>query len=151
MVSRVALGAPPPTLDVRRDADDTWFIGGPVDETSIRWRRPPGDMLNNVDQELVFEAVDARGMPLDLEPYMGMLAHVVVAHRDGSVFAHLHPSGSISMAALRKFQPHGGHASQDRPGLAIPYAFPESGDYRLWVQVKHNGTVITAPFDAHVQ
>ena len=74
---------------------------------------------------------------------MGMAAHVIVASRDGSVFAHLHPSGSISMAALEKF-------SAQRPAMrmpvtcwpgevAIPYAFPQPGPYRVWVQVKRSG------------
>jgi hypothetical protein len=90
---------------------------------------------------------------------MGMLGHVAVTRDDGSVFAHLHPSGSISMAALRKFQwdalgaaadPHAAHAVSEST-LAIPYAFPGSGRYRLWVQVKRRGKVITAAFDAEVR
>ncbi len=31
--------------------------------------------------------------------------------------------------------------------LSFPYAFPRPGDYRLWVQVKHSGTIVTRSFD----
>ena len=35
-----------------------------------------------------------------LEPYMGMAAHAEVVCIDLSVFAHIHPAGSVSMASL---------------------------------------------------
>jgi hypothetical protein len=88
---------------------------------------------------------------------MGMAAHVVVARRDGSVFVHLHPSGSISMAALQKFTggvaaaQHAGHELPLRGEVAIPYAFPQEGAYRVWVQFKQNGVVKTAAFNANVR
>ena len=53
---------------------------------------------------LTFRATNADGTPAALEPYMGMIGHVAVANAEGTVFAHLHPSGSISMAALQKFR-----------------------------------------------
>jgi hypothetical protein len=86
-----------------------------------------------------------------------MLGHVAVARDDGSVFAHLHPSGSISMAALQKFagDPHAMHAADSAvpvrdSRLAIPYAFPSAGRYRVWVQMKRAGEVLTSVFDAVV-
>ena len=91
---------------------------------------------------------------------MGMLGHVAVTNDDGSVFAHLHPSGSISMAAMQKFAEkngavvEGGHAAHVMPApgdLSIPFAFPKAGRYRLWVQMKHDGRVITSAFDADVR
>jgi hypothetical protein len=88
---------------------------------------------------------------------MGMAAHLVVASRDGSVFAHLHPSGSISMAALQRFagenrsEGHMGHAMALASTVAIPYAFPTPGAYRLFVQVKREGRVRTAAFDLNVR
>ncbi|MFT4031149.1 MAG: hypothetical protein QM669_01895 [Siphonobacter sp.] len=35
--------------------------------------------------------------------------------------------------------------------LTIPYAFPKAGKYRLWLQVKRDGKVLTGVFDANVQ
>jgi hypothetical protein len=90
---------------------------------------------------------------------MGMSAHVIIAHLDGSVFAHLHPNGTISMAALQRFtrgeatQSAGAHAAHAATGaldVSIPYAFPKSGRYRIWAQMKHDGRIMTAAFDADV-
>jgi hypothetical protein len=45
------------------------------------------------------------GSPVhNMEPYMGMAAHAEVVATDLSVFAHIHPAGSVSMAALDMVQ-----------------------------------------------
>ena len=40
------------------------------------------------------------GRPADMQLYMGMAGHAAFVATDGSVFAHVHPSGSVPMAAL---------------------------------------------------
>jgi hypothetical protein len=85
---------------------------------------------------------------------MGMAAHVIVASYDHRVFAHLHPSGSVSMAALQKFSEaasHAAHAGAVEGRVEVPYAFPQPGKYRMWVQVKRSGQVRTAAFDLDVR
>jgi hypothetical protein len=96
------------------------------------------------------------------EPYMGMAAHAVITRDDGAVFIHLHPTGTISMAAQALFRrreagvaaeadPHAGHVMEPVDAhLTFPYAFPRSGRYRLWVQVKVDGRVRTAAYDLTV-
>ena len=111
------------------------------------------------ERTLIFSASDAAGAPLPLEPYMGMAAHVLGMREDGSVFVHLHPAGSISMAALQRFSAewpgaaaaHPTHASAADSVVSIPFEFPRSGRYRMWVQMKHQGRIMTAAFDADVQ
>ena len=50
---------------------------------------------------LRFEVQDQNGKPAtDVEPYMGMAAHAEIVSSDLQVFAHIHPSGSVPMAAL---------------------------------------------------
>jgi hypothetical protein len=100
--------------------------------------------------------LDAAGADVEVEPYMGMAAHLLIASRDGSVFAHLHPSGTISMAAMQRFagvssDPHAGHVMSLDSRVAVPYAFPRQGSYRIFVQVKRAERVMTAAFDAQVQ
>jgi hypothetical protein len=150
------------------DADDSWFSGPAVAESAtasaaladglrLEWQRGEGAIAAGVERDLRFSVRDASGAPAAVEPYMGMAAHLVVASRDGSVFAHLHPSGSISMAAMQKFagestaDPHAGHAMPMDSAVAIPYAFPKAGAYRLFVQVKRAGQVMTGAFDVDVR
>jgi hypothetical protein len=48
-----------------------------------------------------FSLLDAHGNPApDRALYMGMPGHAAFVKDDGSVFAHVHPSGTVSMAAL---------------------------------------------------
>jgi len=117
------------------------------------WERPaalqPGRLLN-----FNFRIEDRNGKPAaDLELYMGMQGHAAFIKTDGSVFAHIHPSGTVPMAALAlaSADPHAGHAMSQSglpPVVAFPYALPKSGRYRIVVQIKRAGRVETAIFDA---
>jgi hypothetical protein len=126
------------------------------------------------DAHLEFLFHDAAGQPLPLEPYMGMLSHAAILRADGKVFAHLHPTGNYSMAAEAFFTsrfareaarasgspvpPEMDHASMHHsaPGepppasILLPYEFPSAGDYRIWVQVKIGGQILTATFPTSV-
>jgi len=80
-----------------------------------------------------------------LEPYMGMAGHAMVLRDDGSVFAHLHPNGSVAMPALalaggKMALPDGSRE------LVFPYGFPKPGSYRVFVQFKRGGVVGTQEF-----
>jgi hypothetical protein len=106
-----------------------------------------------------FVVEDARGQAQPLEPYMGMMGHAAFVRRDATVFAHVHPSGSVPMASLAALaapnaDPHAlhqMHADGDAPTqVAFPYGFPRGGDYRIFVQVKRAGHVDTGVFDAHI-
>lgn len=48
-----------------------------------------------------FSLLDPGGKPAqDMAFYMGMVGHAAFVKDDGTVFAHVHPSGTVSMAAL---------------------------------------------------
>ena len=164
MVSSVELPGDAPPSTTQTDADDSWFRGAGLveaatvsydlgDGSRIVWDRGAAPMVAGVERDLRFRVTDAAGADLTVEPYMGMAAHLVVASFDGSVFAHLHPAGSISMAAMQRFagadgaDPHVGHATPLDSRVAIPYAFPKARPYRLFVQVKRGGKVMTGAFD----
>jgi len=144
------------------------------DGSRMIWQRDGSDPLRaNTAMRLTFEIVDKDGKPAqDMEPYMGMAGHAEVVRSDLKVFAHIHPAGSVSMAALELAQAslnrgapssmHDGMTlpmsrSVGVPSVAVPpqvtfpYGFPQPGKYRIFVQVKRAGRVLTAAFDAHVQ
>lgn len=103
-----------------------------------------------------FKVEDKDGKPVnDLEPYMGMAGHAVFVRSDENVFAHIHPAGSVPMAALAATQSDSGMkhdmVMKMAPGVSFPYGFPAAGDYRLFVQVKRGGRVETGVFDTRVQ
>jgi hypothetical protein len=131
-----------------------------------RWEWVLDGKSNRARQPMLlrFLIFDKDGKPAsDLEPYMGMAGHLVIIKRDLTVFAHVHPSGSMPMAALMLLQKQPGSANSGMaamPGMpnaaplaevTFPYGFPEPGDYRLFVQVKRSGQVQTVAFDTHVE
>ena len=145
------------------DPDDSWMVGEPAagaravdlgDGAQMVWTPPGAAIVAGEEQLLEIAVKDASGAVTTVEPYMGMAAHVIVSSRDHGVFAHLHPSGSISMAALQKFTAgasHAGHGGDVDGRVDVPYAFPKAGRYRMWVQVKRAGQVRTAAFDIDVE
>ena len=92
-----------------------------------------------------------------MQLYMGMLGHAAFVKPDGSVFAHIHPTGSVSMAAFMQANAMPGNhsmAMMDANAGAIPnevtfpWGFPSVGQYRIIVQMKHSATIETGIFDA---
>jgi hypothetical protein len=81
-------------------ADDATVSALP-DGARIVWQRPPGPLKAGVPSEFAFVAQDRDGRPVqNLEPYRGMAGHAEFVRSDFTVFAHVHPAGSVSMAAL---------------------------------------------------
>jgi hypothetical protein len=165
LTSEVQLDAPL-AGSTTRDGDDSWLVGSAKrDETATVVRTPAASITFDRGSEgftagkermLTFTVRDASGSPITLEPYMGMLGHVAVARADGNVFAHLHPAGTISMAALQKFTRSLDAHAEHQPAssgneVSTLYAFPKAGQYRLWVQIKIEGQVLTSAFDVDVR
>jgi hypothetical protein len=98
-----------------------------------------------------FEIVGPDGKPLDdLEPYMGMGGHAEFIKEDGSVFAHVHPTGSVAMASEAVASPAAMmamHETKPGPVVSFPYGVPTAGTYRIFVQMKRAGKVETGSFE----
>jgi hypothetical protein len=146
------------------------------DGATVSWIERPATLRANEPAGLQFEVAEPDGRKAQLEPYLGMPAHAVVHKDDGSVYIHLHPNGTVSMIAQAAL---GGRRDTDTlPGMlgqrlsaesamshgpgagpgpafdgrfAFPYAFPNPGSYRVWVQLRRGGAIVTAPFDVQVQ
>jgi len=107
---------------------------------------------------LAFEVEGPDGRPAaGLQPYMGMAGHAMIVARDFTVFAHVHPTGSVPMAALSLVEgagvvDHAHHLGMTfAPRVRFPVVFPHAGEYRLFVQIKPNERVETAAFDLTVR
>ena len=139
------------------------------DGYTMTWKRPTS-LTAKTPEDFTFTLLDPQGQPpKDMALYMGMVGHAAFVKTDGSVFAHIHPSGTVSMAALMMAQSQNGNAAatmgdmKDMPGMdmsgsqsipdtvSFPYGFPTPGNYRIFVQMKHGAVIETATFDAQVQ
>jgi hypothetical protein len=86
------------------DPDDAWRIEGPADNSTISWERDvDAPLVAGRLESLRFSVKSPDGSRAMLEPYMGMLGHAVIMRDDGSVFVHVHPVGTISMASQEAF------------------------------------------------
>ena len=140
------------------------------DGSTMTWA---GDsaLVADRDLELRFDVRGPDGQPAILEPYMGMASHAVIARDDGAVFIHLHPLGTIAMASQLVFvlrqpgdtvrgplgrritayrDPMDSRVGPATGSFSIPYAFPRPGHYRMWVQVKRGGRILTGVFEMDV-
>jgi hypothetical protein len=137
--------------------DSTWSEPKVHDGSRIEWIDDNTPLVPKRLTLFTFRMNDAYGEPVDdLELYMGMPGHAIFVKRDRRVFAHVHPSGSAPMAALQIAMPALTAAHAHHPGgrpatVSFPYGFPEAGDYRIFVQMKRKGAVITAAFDTSVR
>ncbi|HEX3757338.1 MAG TPA: hypothetical protein VHW23_01470 [Kofleriaceae bacterium] len=140
------------------------------DGATLVWDRP-AHLRAGEPLTLRFRAIDGAGAPVALEPYMGMAGHTMVVRDDATVFAHLHPNGSVAMPALELARQTTATTDTAMPGMAMPgmdmaamhaapvrpedlefpYGFPRPGAYRLFVQVRHAGRIVTGAFDARVE
>jgi hypothetical protein len=138
------------------------------------WERGTAPFTANHFVWLRFRLETPDGKPVsDSEPYMGMAGHAEIVNSDRTVFAHIHPDGSVAMAALELTQKNsakgnanasaqadanaggemGGMDTSMTPRSAevsFPYGFPKAGEYRLFVQMKRGGTIETGVFDTQV-
>ena len=151
------------------DEADSRRTAAPLpDGARLVWDKEEAPLRSGHLAMLAFHVEDARGARVqDLQPYMGMLGHAIVLRHDRAVFAHVHPTGSVPMAASAALGGRerggggdvGGHAGAcPMPGMAapasssvtFPYGFPSAGTYRIFVQIKRGGRVETGVFDARV-
>jgi len=184
----------PPGLQGRPlSGDDASRIAKPYDQVPasatvsslpdgyrMEWLRGKGALHARQPMLFRFRLEDPQDRaPRDMALYMGMLGHSAFVKTDGTVFAHIHPSGSVSMAALMLAQnqtqssasaaggnttPMGmagmnmtrGNSGAQQNGelpneVSFPWGFPTPGRYRIFVQMKHGESIETGVFDAAVQ
>ena len=145
-----------------------------TNEDRITWKGKQPAYNAGDDIALQFK-VSNNGTPAVLEPYISMGGHAALLKNDRSVFVHLHPIGTISMASQEMFQKNYTQSVLDREDICF-FGFSDDstgnyfnsntspngevnfpaiklgtpGNYAIWVQVKSAGEVITQKFDFEV-
>ena len=93
------------------------------------------------------DVTDAQGRPAAFKPYFGALAHAIFFRADSLDYFHTHvcaPGATGCTSQLGSAQVTGTSAT---PGdLELGVLLPVAGTWRLFVQTKVNGKVLTAPF-----
>jgi len=177
---------PPQMPPLKSDPEDAWHLSPGIDEkkpakTGVPNLKEDRQQLTGgyimtlekptawgVDREVTLRFVvkNQQGEAVSLKPFLGMFSHAALRDVDGRVFNHLHPMGTISMAAQQVFQLRAQGktpqvitaetlepfcqdppASQSLLPLDFPVWFPQPGAYRIWVQIKPDQDILTGVFD----
>jgi hypothetical protein len=94
-----------------------------------------GDLAPGQSSTLTL-TVSKNGQPVtDLQPYLDSYGHLVVLRRADLAYLHVHPEGA----------PGDGRTSAG-PQVVFSAEVPSIGDYRLFLDFQHQGTVRTAEF-----
>ncbi|MGW5266598.1 hypothetical protein ACWEQG_36950 [Microbispora sp. NPDC004025] len=81
------------------------------------------------------------GKPVtDLQPYLGAYGHLVALRAGDLAYLHVHPDGAP-----------GDGITPAGPGITFYAEVPSRGDYRLFLDFQHDGTVHTAAFTVRAE
>ena len=142
-------------LDVAGDAKDeplpAFAAEQKVDGFTVRMESAPD--LKAIDASLIDVTVtDPKGRPATFTPYYGALAHAIFFRDQSLDYFHTHvctPGTPGCTSTLGGAQVTGKTGS---PGtLSVGVLLPVAGTWRLFIQAKANGHLITAPFTLTVK
>ncbi len=168
-IGNPAVRTPHPDTQSLAESDDAVSLSAPTDTSRVTFsegfrldRDFPNELAVNQETNLVFHLTTESGGEATLEPYLGMYGHLIIENADGTVFNHLHPLGSVSMVSQRQFaerekagylanKPLDQFCTAAVPELSFPYAFPKAGVYRLWLQTKTDGHILTGGYTLTVK
>ncbi|WP_026820866.1 hypothetical protein [Arthrobacter castelli] len=94
-----------------------------------------GELVPGKKTELTL-SVSRNGEPVtDLQPYLAAYGHLVALRSGDLAYLHVHPAGT----------PADGE-TEPGPDITFYATAPSAGDYRLYLNFRHNGVVRTAEF-----
>ena len=109
--------------------------GGVSHDGSYAIRLKESAVQRGPESDLSFE-VSARGARVqDLQPYLGARGHLVALREGDLAFLHVHPLDDATTGSLVRFR----------------VEWPSAGRYRLFLQVRHDEQIVTAPFTVEVE
>ena len=104
----------------------------------------PEMIMAGEDEHFTLQVTRDSQPATDLEPYLGVPAHLIIISSDTRNYAHTHGEvgGMESM---------GPAPSTFGPEITFHYTFPHGGLYKMWAQFGYQGNVITVPYVVEVQ
>ena len=102
--------------------------------------------------ELSFTVTDPQGKPAQFTPWFGALAHAIFFQKGSLAYFHTHvcaPGASGCASILGGARVTGTSATPGK--LNVGVLVPAPGVWRLFIQCKANGHVLTAPFTLTVK
>ncbi|HEX5558750.1 MAG TPA: hypothetical protein VFX13_14105 [Gaiellales bacterium] len=94
---------------------------------------------------------NAAGRPADFTPWFGALGHAIFFHEHDLAYFHTHICAPDQAGCASIGGPTSITGSSNRPGVMhVGVLLPEAGTWRLFLQCKVDGKVLTAPFTLRV-
>ena len=100
---------------------------------------------------MIVNVTDAAGKPVTFKPFYGALAHAIFFRQGSLDYFHSHICGNDPACTGSFVSPATtGHVT--KPGrMELGVLLPATGMWRLFLQVVHDGKLITAPFTLRVR
>ncbi len=110
----------------------------------------PTEVRSGEMTTLSFEVKQGGRLITDLEPYLGAMAHAVIIRNGTLEYVHTHPhEEGVEEHTYLPFVRYA-HAhdplSHQTGTITLGTTFPFGGDYKLFLQIQHKGTVRTFDF-----
>jgi hypothetical protein len=100
---------------------------------------------------LDFTVTTASGAPAQFKPWFGALAHAIFFRRGSLDYFHTHVCAPGAVGCASVFGGASVTGTSATPGkLKVGVLVPVSGTWRLFLQCKVDGRILTAPFTLHV-
>jgi hypothetical protein len=101
---------------------------------------------------LEFAVTDPRGRPARFTPYYGAIAHAIFFRSGTLDYFHTHVCGPTTPGCTSLIGSPRLTGSSTKPGrLRVGVLLPVRGTWRLFLQFKSGGRVMTAPYTLHVR
>jgi len=98
-------------------------------------RRQGPAVQRGSESDLAFQVIRDGARVDDLQPYLGARGHLVALREGDLAFLHVHPLDEATSGSRVRFR----------------VEWPSPGRYRLFLQVRHDGRIVTTPFTVEVR
>jgi hypothetical protein len=136
------------TVNGRKPPPASWRTVSAVVVDGNRFVMHPHPPLHAIQAAfLTFTVTDSSGKPATFTPYFGALAHAIFFRKGTLDYFHTHVCSPAAATACSTLGATPVTGTSTQPGkLRVGVLLPLSGTWRLFVQCKINGELVTAPF-----